>query len=565
MTCLASYVEMRLKPRHRAERLPSTEPFSAHSPSGDGLEAILRDALRYLDPDSYGGWVAVGQRLKSLGSVGLALWLAWSARSPKFDRREAERKWATFTADRTGYPAIFAEAQRNGWNNPAKGYWSGVGILPTVLEFSRNLFPPQPASTSSAETPTIVDAAELETMPASPRLDMWGGNVPAGQTTMCFGGGGSGKSLLLQQLTTSTALGRSCLDMQTMPAVALYVTCEDDFAELHRRQHDICRVLGVSFTDKKRRLALVSLTNVIGNELAVFDNQGRMAIMPRFQWLQETIVAIGAKLIVLDNVAHFFAGNENDRHQVAAFLGLLNKLAHDTGAAIILVAHTNKSGESSGSTAWLNQVRTAVKLEIPADGNGFVPDFDARLLTRIKSNYSRTGESIAFRWHRGAFVVDADLPPNMANELARNTKAANDERVFLACLAERTRQRRAVSELVSKTYAPTVFARMTESESIGKFRLEQAMDRLFKAGAIERGFLWRDTAEGKDRHGLRETPANGAANHPPTNSANVRQPDREPPPTDPPTPPYIIDIGGAAPWGTGAPPSEEEGGPPMTS
>lgn len=416
-------------------------------------------------------------------------------------------------------------------------------------------------ATPPADTPVVVDAADLETMPASPRLDMWGGNAPVGQTTIAFGGGGSGKSLLYQQLATSTALGRPFLGIQTMAGVALYVTCEDDLAELHRRQHDICRALGVSLFNHKRRLALVSLTGVVGNELAAFDQQGRMAIMPRFQWLLETAKAIGAKLIVLDNVAHFFAGNENIRNQVAAFLGLLNKLAHDTGAAIILIAHTNKAGDGSGSTAWLNQVRTGLKLEIPSDGNGFVPDFDARTLTRIKSNYARTGESIAFRWHNGAFKLDAELPGDVAEAITANARAENDERVFLACLAERTRQRRAVSELVSKSYAPTVFARMAESQGIGKARLEAAMDRLFKAGAIERGFLWRDTAEGKDRHGLREAPANGPANHPPTRSANDRQPLPLTPPTDPPTLP-IIDMGGAA---DGQPPlPRSEGGAPMT-
>ena len=401
-------------------------------------------------------------------------------------------------------------------------------------------------------------------MPASPRLDMWGGNVPVGQVTLSFGGGGSGKSLLFQQLATGTALSCPILGIQTMSGVALYITCEDDVAELHRRQHDICRALGVSFANKKRRLALVSLTNVIGNELATFDQQRNvMVVMPRFLWLRDIIRQISAKLVVLDNVAHFFAGNENVRNQVAAFLGLLNMLAHETGAAIILIAHTNKAGDGSGSTAWLNQVRTALKLDIPTDGNNLVPDFDARLLTRIKSNYSRTGESIGFRWHQGAFKAAGDLPGDLSELLAGNAKAANDERKFLACLAERKRQRRTVSELVSKSYAPTVFARMAESESIGKFRLEQAMDRLFKASVIERGFLWRDTTEGKDRHGLRVTTANGPANHPPTRSANIRQLDRERPPTDPPTLPiYYVNEGGAA---DGQPPLPTKGEEPCAN
>jgi primase-polymerase (primpol)-like protein len=83
-----------------------------------------------------------------------------------------------------------------------------VPLASVSTNFTVNGKPFIASATPPAETPTIIDAADLEAMPASPRLDMWGGNVPVGQTTVAFGGGGSGKSLLLQQLCTSTALGR---------------------------------------------------------------------------------------------------------------------------------------------------------------------------------------------------------------------------------------------------------------------------------------------------------------------------------------------------------------------
>ena len=64
---------------------------------------------------------------------------------------------------------------------------------------------------------------------------------------------------------------------------------------------------------------------------------------------------------------------------------------------------------------------------------------------------------------------------------------------------------------------------MAEAKGIKKERLIAAMDRLFRLGAIERGFLWRDTAEGKDIFGLRET-GNVTGNRPETTSANDRKP-----------------------------------------
>lgn len=48
----------------------------------------------------------------------LALWLDWSAAADNSDVDAAASKWNQLTADRTGYQAIFAMAQKNGWQNP---------------------------------------------------------------------------------------------------------------------------------------------------------------------------------------------------------------------------------------------------------------------------------------------------------------------------------------------------------------------------------------------------------------------------------------------------------------
>jgi RecA-family ATPase len=49
-------------------------------------------------------------------------------------------------------------------------------------------------------------------------------------------------------------------------------------------------------------------------------------------------------------VAHLFAGNENDRGEVTRFINALNRLAGETGAAVLLLGHPNKAGDSySGS------------------------------------------------------------------------------------------------------------------------------------------------------------------------------------------------------------------------
>ena len=379
-------------------------------------------------------------------------------------------------------------------------------------------------------TLALINPATWATIDAPVRewaLDHW---IPARQATYLTGAGSAGKSLIAQQLCTCIAYAAPFMGIEPRQAVAIYLTCEDDADELHRRQKAICASLNVPIAALGNRLHLISLAGMIGNELALFDPLGRMTATDRYADLLAAVRATGAGFIALDNVAHLFAGNENIRNQVAAFCALLNNLAADTGAAVLFIGHPNKAGDNfSGSTAWENQVRSRLFLETPRDANGTAIDPDARTLTRAKANYARNGEALVFRWHQWAFVRDDDLPADQQAEVAANVKAGADNAVFLKCLDERNRQKRPVSEAVaSRTYAPKEFADMAESKRIGRVRLEGAMDRLFRVGAIERGFLWRDGSEGKDKHGLRRVPGDGVgtpadlpADHPLTPPADV--------------------------------------------
>src|SRR3546814_2783785 len=101
--------------------------------------------------------------------------------------------------------------------------------------------------------------------------------------------------------------------------------------------------------------------------------------------LRTTIERAGAELVILDNAAHLFSGNENDRQQVTAFTNLLYAICRDQGATVALISHSNKAGDSySGSTAWVNAVRSQIVLERPSDAT----DPDERILTRSDEHTS---------------------------------------------------------------------------------------------------------------------------------------------------------------------------------
>ncbi|MCB1658915.1 MAG: DUF3987 domain-containing protein, partial [Pseudomonadales bacterium] len=84
--------------------------------------AELRDALRYIPANDYHEWVKVGMALKCLdNNAGQALFIEYSQQcTAKYDSQQCIAKWQSLCPSRTGYKAVFAEAQRLGWQNPAK-------------------------------------------------------------------------------------------------------------------------------------------------------------------------------------------------------------------------------------------------------------------------------------------------------------------------------------------------------------------------------------------------------------------------------------------------------------
>ncbi|WP_168175042.1 phage/plasmid primase, P4 family [Polaromonas sp. C04] len=102
--------------------------------------ADLRSALQVIPADDYYDWISIGQALACLGDVGFVLWAEWSATSSKHKPDDLAR-WTTFTGERTGFAAVFARAQRAGWQNPRRG-------IDTAQAFGQpgQVIPPRAAS-----------------------------------------------------------------------------------------------------------------------------------------------------------------------------------------------------------------------------------------------------------------------------------------------------------------------------------------------------------------------------------------------------------------------------------
>jgi len=333
--------------------------------------------------------------------------------------------------------------------------------------------------------------ADLARLPVPPREWAVAGMMPLYKATMLTGKGGVGKSLVAQLLCTCVALGRPFLGMAVQQMSATYISWEDDHDELWRRQAAICKALGVTLDGMGDRLALISMAEQMSPTLFTIGEGGRGEPTDRGRQVADELDMFGG-LYVFDNASHVYAGDHDKLNEVAQFAHWLNRIARpspwslDKGPrAGLLLHHPNKAGADwLGSVAYENQFRSRLYMDRPD-----TPDRDMRRLGNPKANYAPTGGEVLFRWHEGTFILDTDLPDDRRAEIAAVARDGADNALFLTCLEERMRQERAVSEKTSKSFAPSVFAAMSESKGIGKDRLEAAMDRLFRLGTIERGLL----------------------------------------------------------------------------
>jgi RecA-family ATPase len=326
-----------------------------------------------------------------------------------------------------------------------------------------------------------IRAADLVATEPEPRHWHVDALVPSANVTLLGGDGGVGKSLLALQLAVATAAGRPWIGRQVAHGPALFLSAEDDMAEVHRRLVDIALAEAIDPADLDR----LSIRSLAGQDALLAKCQGNGVLTPTglYREIEQQMAETAPVLLALDTLADFFPGNENDRAQARQFVGLLRGLAIRHRCAVVLLSHPSVAGMASGtglsgSTAWGNSVRSRLYLDrVKDDGQELDPD--ARVLKGMKANYSRAGGQIALRWQAGVFAAQ-----EAGSGLDRKAAEAKADRVFLRLLDAFTAEGRTVKSAQAAGYAPKVFAASGRSEGLTKADLAAAMERLFACGQI---------------------------------------------------------------------------------
>lgn len=329
----------------------------------------------------------------------------------------------------------------------------------------------------------IIDIRAWEGQPIPERDWVSLNRIPAGNVTLFSGEGGIGKTIVALDSGVSSALELSSwLGAPLNGGTVLAFLCEDDEQELHRRIAALVEYYMVNYSDLVYKLNLISMAGEEDPFMALPDKNDIMRPTKLFQRFREQANDIHARFIIIDNSADVFGGNESDRRQVRQFVGMLRRLASETGAGVLLNSHPSLTGISSGtglsgSTHWHNSVRSRMYLRAPnsgADEAGLDPKF--RVLEIKKNNYGPSSEKLILRWSNGMFV------PVGAGQ---TTETETDvDTLFMRLLDEFTGQGRNVAPArTANNYAPTLFAQDPSAKGVTKLGLERSMARLF---ALER-------------------------------------------------------------------------------
>jgi RecA-family ATPase len=330
--------------------------------------------------------------------------------------------------------------EEGGWNDRCLPPWSADELhtlIHNVYTYAKNEFGCRaadnifghvviPVVDPPEDDWQVISAASWQDQPIPPRkwyIEDW---VPANNVTLLYGDGAVGKSLAALQLAAAGVAGGGWFGLKVeQPGPVLMLMAEDEPEETHARLWEVIKPFG-RFSNY-RDLHIVSRAGLDAG-LAKFDREGNMLATDIWPKLVREIQTIRPKLVVLDNLADIFLGDEIHKQQARAFINLLRGVCITLDTTIIVLAHPSQAGMesgrgTSGNTAWSNSVRSRLYMErdLSMGGDG-KPDKNMRLLTVMKANYSAAGIQLRVRWNEGRFVItapSADVQAERNKDLAR--------------------------------------------------------------------------------------------------------------------------------------------------
>ena len=338
--------------------------------------------------------------------------------------------------------------------------------------------------------------------------------IPRGEVTTLHGDGGAGKTDIALRLAANVARGApDWLGMEIAQGQVVFISAEEPQREIYRRVW----LHGVRDGYTPDQLANLSIwfpeERAPDTTLAIPNGHGVMQPTPLFDSIGMAINQVQPVLVLVDNVAATFAGNQNDRVMARTYVNLWRAVARIASRpAVVLIDHPSMNGLNGsgpmagrgGNMDWRNAVRSALYLYAPTDKAE--ADRGIRVLETAKNNYAPHGPTTGLRlqWSDGG--LEREAAPTSLTKLA---KEAECDEIFLRLLDERNAQGRHVGSKTSAMYAPKEFAASPNNGGFTKPAFAAAMARLFAAGVIQERWDLKRRHDHLDRATHPEAPERG--------------------------------------------------------
>src|SRR5258708_12057846 len=223
----------------------------------------------------------------------------------------------------------------------------------------------------------VKDGGELKTMRmseviAKPIVPIWAGVIYRGKVTVTAGVPGDGKSLSGEDIAARMSIGARlpCGDGCFERGNVLLLTAEDDPADTIRPRLDaagadcaaIELIQGSYHVDPKTGTRGLTAVSLIDDLLAI----------------EERIVAIGAKLMIIDPLTSFATSDTNKTADMRRLFDAIAQMAAKTGIAVLVITPLNKRSDARKAMQMIagsHVIVAAVRLApVPAPGpNEYAP------------------------------------------------------------------------------------------------------------------------------------------------------------------------------------------------
>ncbi|MEW6272877.1 MAG: AAA family ATPase [Thermodesulfobacteriota bacterium] len=250
---------------------------------------------------------------------------------------------------------------------------------------------------------------------------LWQYRLARGKLALLAGEPGVGKSTLAQAIAAAVSVGAALPgDVARAPADVVLLSAEESAADTIRPRLER---MGADLT---RVHVLDGVTDDLGVRPLALADADDLAV------LEGVIADHRAALVVID-VLQAYLGAGVDMHranEVRAVLAPLAALAERTGAAILVICHTNKSSSASVTSRVMGSVDivAAVRCVLLAGHDPEAADDSTRgVVARGKANVPGQPPAIAYELREGALLWGDERPEVTAERLLAPRAAPSDD------------------------------------------------------------------------------------------------------------------------------------------